>query len=241
MKSNFPDLHEIKTDQQQKLPQPPLEKPYDESKKLIKLIAVEDIQLKQNDLSQCIKSRKSVRNFSTKPITFEELSFLLWASQGVRDVFIRNDHAYATFRTVPSGGARHPFETYLSVHNVEGLKPGIYRYIATKHSLIFEHDVENLKEKITAANLGQSFAGDAGVVFIWSTVAYRGEWRYSFSSHKIMLLDCGHVCQNLYLACEALELGTCAIGAYDQQLIDALLNIDGNDEFSTYIAPVGHK
>jgi len=77
------------------------------------------------------------------------------------------------------------------------------------------------------------------VVFIWSVVPYRGEWRYTIGAHKPLLLDAGHVCQNLYLACESIECGTCAIAAYDQGKIDAILQLDGSDEFVTYLSPVG--
>jgi SagB-type dehydrogenase family enzyme len=65
------------------------------------------------------------------------------------------------------------------------------------------------------------------------------EWRYGLAAHKVIALDAGHVCQNLYLACEAIGAGTCAIGAYDQDALDALLEVDGRDEFAVYLAPVG--
>jgi nitroreductase len=55
----------------------------------------------------------------------------------------------------------------------------------------------------------------------------------------VIALDAGHVCQNLYLACEAIGAGTCAIAAYNQDLADELLGVDGDEEFTVYIAPVG--
>lgn len=64
------------------------------------------------------------------------------------------------------------------------------------------------------------------------------EWRYGEVSYKVIALDVGHVCQNLYLACEAVEAGICAIGAYDQEDMDALLGVDGKEEITIYIAPV---
>jgi SagB-type dehydrogenase family enzyme len=84
----------------------------------------------------------------------------------------------------------------------------------------------------------QLYEGTA-VCFIWTAVPYRMEWRYSTLSPKLIALDAGHVCQNLYLACEAIGAGTCAIGAYDQRAIDAFLRVDGVDEFAVYMAPVG--
>ena len=58
-------------------------------------------------------------------------------------------------------------------------------------------------------------------------------------AHKPMLIDAGYVCQNLYLACGAIGCGTCAIAAYDQNGFDEFLNLDGENEFVIYLAPVG--
>jgi SagB-type dehydrogenase family enzyme len=108
-----------------------------------------------------------------------------------------------------------------------------------EHSLCLIRETDDLARPITEATLGQDFVGSAPVVFIWSCVPYRGEWRYHIAAHKIMLLDAGHLCQNLYLGCEAIGCGTCAIAAYDQRLMDALVGVDGDEEFVVYLAPVG--
>jgi SagB-type dehydrogenase family enzyme len=104
---------------------------------------------------------------------------------------------------------------------------------------MFLKDEDNSEEIITNTVLGQSFAAKSAAIFYWTCVPYRGEWRYSISSHKVLLLDAGHICQNLYLACEAIGCGTCAIAAYDQIKTDNFLGIDGKDEYSVYVAPVG--
>lgn len=79
----------------------------------------------------------------------------------------------------------------------------------------------------------------AAAFFMWTSLPYRMEWRYSIASAKIIAIDAGHVCQNLYLACEAIGCGTCGIGAYWQDLMDRFLGVDGEDEFAVYMAPVG--
>ncbi|MCJ7772752.1 MAG: SagB/ThcOx family dehydrogenase, partial [Desulfobacterales bacterium] len=89
------------------------------------------------------------------------------------------------------------------------------------------------------ACFGQRIIATGAVTFIWTTIPYRMEWRYSLAAHRVILIDVGHVCQNLYLACEAIGAGTCAIGAYDQKGLDDLLGLDGKDEFAIYLAPVG--
>jgi SagB-type dehydrogenase family enzyme len=69
--------------------------------------------------------------------------------------------------------------------------------------------------------------------------APRTEWRYAEASCKVIALYVGHLCQNLYLACEAIGAGTCVIAAYNQQLCDELVGVDGSEEFGVYLAPVG--
>lgn len=223
------------SDQEKKLPQPPLEKPHDSSLTSIKLPEVTEAILQTSNILDIINNRQSWRSYSNDSITLQELSFLLWCSQGVKKVTANN---YATLRTVPSGGARHPFETYLIINNVNGLEKGIYRYLALSHSIVLLKEGD-FSEDVAAAALNQNFLTNSAVVFIWSCIPYRGEWRYLDASHKVMLLDSGHVCQNLYLACGAINCGTCGVAAYDQTSMDKLLGIDGNEEFTLYLAPVG--
>ena len=226
------------TDQNRRIPPPPIEKPFAPDKKRIELPKIETLKnIGLIDLRTAMMRRQSCRTYSDAPLTLEELSFLLWATQGVK---LKLDSGHA-LRTVPSAGCRHAFETYLCVLNVTGLEKGIYRYLPLEHHLIFEFDIENPERKITKAALGQSFAGDAAVTFIWTAIPYRMEWRYGLAAHKVIALDAGHLCQNLYLACEAIDAGTCAIAAYDQEKMDSMLNLDGKDEFTIYLAPVGKK
>jgi SagB-type dehydrogenase family enzyme len=224
------------TDQARGEPVPPLEKPFDETAKRIALIKSRDFKnIEAVELRVAINRRRSRRNFSNKPLNLEELSFLLWAAQGVQRVFGRA----STFRTVPSAGGRHTFETYLCVTNVEGLGKGIYRYLPIEHELLLVKLDDNVGPDVARAALNQDFAAQAAVTFVWATIPYRMEWRYGAASHKSIAIDAGHVCQNLYLACEAIGAGCCAVAAYNQSALDTLLGIDGEDEFAVYLAAVG--
>lgn len=236
MKSKFTEDDDFQSDQDLKLPQPPLEKPYDKNSEIISLPEVTDSIFTKTNLLDILRDRKSNRSYSEDTLTLEELSFLLWATQGVKEIRGNN---YATLRPVPSGGARHPFETYIAVNRVDGLKNGVYRYLALTHELLFLFEDENLEEQLTTLTMDQKFVGKSAVTFIWSVLPYRGEWRYDFLSHKVMLIDAGHLCQNLYIGCEAIGCGTCAVGAYDQEAVDKFLGLDGEDEFVVYISPVG--
>jgi SagB-type dehydrogenase family enzyme len=226
------------TDQQKGMPQPPLEKPIPDDGKVVDLPEVKSLEF-DISLNQSIWNRRSRRNYNGKPMSLAELTYLIWTADGVKKTIKRFDRSYATLRTAPSAGARHPFETYVIVFNVTDLEPGIYRYSALEHKLILVAHSQDLAEKTVEAVVGQSFAATANAVLVWSCVPYRAEWRYSTVAHKPALLDVGHICQNLYLACEAVQAGTCAIAAYDQQKIDELLGLEGQDEFAVYIATLG--
>lgn len=234
MKSYFGKA--VETDQQKDMPQPPLEKPYDENGEIIDLPIVDRSIITKDDIFQCILDRQSHRIYLEEAITLEELSYLLLMTQGIKEIKGNN---YVGLRPVPSAGGRHPFETYLVVLNVEGLKKGIYRYLPLEHKIIFIKEEDSLDEKIVEGVNKQKFAGNAAVTFIWACIPYRTEWRYSDRTYKIALLDAGHIGQALYLACETIGLGTCAIASYNQKLIDDLIDIDGEDEFAVYISPVG--
>ena len=226
------------TDQNRGIAPPPIEKPYQKGARRIDLSQYDQLEnIGKIDVKSAIMNRESRRSYSNKPISVEELSFLLWATQGIKQ---KLDSGRA-LRTVPSAGCRHALETYLCVLNVYGLDQGIYRYLPLEHQLLFEFTEENLKRKIVQAVLGQRYPAEAAVTFIWTTIPYRMEWRYDIAAHKVIAIDAGHACQNLYLACEAIGAGTCAMAAYDQEGIDKLLRIDGQDEFTLYLASVGKK
>ncbi|MFX1567411.1 MAG: SagB/ThcOx family dehydrogenase [Promethearchaeota archaeon] len=228
---------EDETDQMKGLPVPPIQKPYTEDARLIDLIPHDDLKVDDISLFQAINNRESRRKYLDAKLTLEEISFLLWATQGVKEL-VRG--GMLTKRTVPSGGAMHPYETYLLVKNIEGLEPGLYRYLAIEHKLLIEiTNNPNLSEKIVDVCHGQAFIGTAAVVFIWAVRPYRLEYRYGEDSLKDILMGVGHICQNLYLACEAISAGTCAIVAYNQDKLDKFIGVDGENEIALYLAPVG--
>jgi SagB-type dehydrogenase family enzyme len=215
---------------------PPLEEPFPAEARRTRLPTSDDWpDIGKLSVAAAIANRRSRRSYGPKPLTLGELSFLLWATQGIQ---ARVNRATA-LRTVPSAGARHALETYLAVSRVDGLEPAFYRYLPLEHELVHLFEEPQMARRLTEAALGQAFVGGAAVAFIWTTIPYRMEWRYGLAAHKAIALDAGHVCQNLYLACEAIGAGTCAVGAYDQRLMDRLVRVDGSDEFVLYLAPVG--
>ena len=227
------------TDQSRGIAAPPFEKPHrpDAIKIDLSSPATGWDSLPEMDVKTAIARRKSRRRYLESLLSLDELSFLLWATQGLRG----KPHVGRACRTVPSAGCRHAFETYLALFHVQGLEQGIYRYLPLSHQLLLEYVPDNLQQKVIEAALGQIFVGKSAVTFIWTAIPYRMEWRYGAASYKVIAIDAGHVCQNLYLACETISAGTCAVAAYDQKRADQLLRVDGDEEFVIYMAPVGKK
>jgi SagB-type dehydrogenase family enzyme len=221
-------------DQSNNVPQPPLEREYDASKPVIDLPAPENIKIRSLDLRRAIEGRRSIRNYSQEPLTIEELSYLLWATQGVIQVT-----RGATFRNVPSAGARHALETYLLINNVRDVPVGIYRFLAIEHKLVVINTDPDIADRVMEGCLGQDFIRKSAVTFIWTADAYRMKWRYGERGHRYLHLDAGHACQNLYLGAGSLDCGVCAIAAFSDDDMNDLLGLDGVEQFVIYVATVG--
>lgn len=236
LKSRFGIGYVEQSDQEKGIPQPPLEKPLEDGAEVYELPDPGEAKLQPVDLRGLLQARRSVRQYSEKPVSREELSFMLWATQGVHSIL---GDSYATLRSVPSAGARHPYETYLNVTRVDGMEPGLYRYLPLSHRLAYlKHDPE-LPARFRQASLNQEMVETCAVLFIWTCVPYRTEWRYGQKAHKVLLIDAGHICENLYLAAGATGCGACAVAAYTQGDMDRTAGVDGRDEFAVYLCTVG--
>jgi SagB-type dehydrogenase family enzyme len=191
-------------------------------------------ELKQpTTLDQALKARQSIRDFRPEPVAAEQLSYLLWASTGIQ----RTEGGYA-FRTAPSAGALYPIETYLVVHDVESIEPGLYHYA------VKDHQLEQLRRgdfgrQIAMAALGQAMCAEAAVVFVWSAVFDRSKFKYAQRAYRYIYLDAGHIAENLALAAVSLNLGSCQIGAFYDDPVNEIFELDGSSESAIYLSAVG--
>jgi SagB-type dehydrogenase family enzyme len=234
LKANWEDIEGVTSDQSAGVPAPAMEKPCPPGAAVVDLVPADRFTVGALSVREAIAGRRSRRSFAPEGLSLEDLSYLLWATQGIVKLTPKR-----SLRTVPSGGARHPFETYLAVFRVEGVEPGLWRYQPIEHRICrLDQPVEGMA-RLDAALFGQLFG--CAVAFVWTAVPYRTEWRYHAVSHKVILLDAGHLCQNLYLAAESIGCGTCGLGAYDQKALDRFLGVDGVDEMAVYAAPVGRR
>ena len=223
--------------QKQGVPRPALELPLMQGAEIFDLPPGKKISLREVSLPKLIEQRESLRKYVDKPLTMEELSLLLWGTQGVKTYSEKS----LTKRTVPSAGARHPFETYLLVNKVSSLSPGLYRYLALDHKIAKLPGKETINKELTEACLKQKHVETSAVTFILVAVPFRTVWRYSQRGYRYIHLDAGHVCQNLYLLAEAIDCGVCAIAAFDDDLTNKAVGLDGTNLFVIYLASLGKR
>jgi len=182
-------------------------------------------------LSDALDSRRSLRTFQGAPVALQDLSQMLWATQGL----IAEGHR----RTAPSAGQTYPLEVLVVAGQVLGLAPGIYRYAACEHALkpVAEGD---LRVDLFAATVGQADAANAPLTLVISAVYDRSTGRYGTRGITYTLMEAGHAGQNLYLQATALGLGTVAVGAFREEIVRSVLGLFP-EEHPLYLFPVGHS
>ena len=186
-------------------------------------------------LWEALRERRSIREYTSLPLSLKDLSNLLWASQGITEKALA-----PWYRTAPSAGALHPIDTYLIINRLEGVEPGIYFFEVVDFSLTLKR-AGDFSGPIAQAALNQEIARAAAVVFVWVAVIRRSRQKYRQRAYRYIYLDCGHIAQNLYLAATALGLGCCGIAAIFDDEVNDLVGVDGREETAIYLATVGKK
>jgi SagB-type dehydrogenase family enzyme len=186
-------------------------------------------------LWEAIAQRRSIREFSQQSISFFEISQLIWATQGIT----LKAQGFG-FRASPSAGALYPIETYLVANRVEEIPPGLYHYHARDAQLIHLR-AGYFGPELAQAGLGQEMLEEAACVFVWTAIVGRSKWKYRERAYRYIYIDAGHIGHALYLAATALDLGCCTVGAFFDDEIDHLIDIDGRQEVSVYLGAVGRR
>ncbi|MCL2620741.1 MAG: SagB/ThcOx family dehydrogenase [Defluviitaleaceae bacterium] len=231
-----------RTDQQKGVEHPPHGKAV--TGKLITLPAFDNVVV-NDSYTNLLDTRRSLRTYDAdKAITQAQLAYMLYTAFGIQE--IKGKSGEASMRPAPSGGARHAFELYVTVQNVEGLEEGLYRYVPTENvgkkavAVEFLGTIDDYKDTVVKMLASQGWSKDAPAIIFITSLPYKAEWRYGEMAHRVVLIDLGHVGQNIMLSAVALGLGTCCVAAFDQEVADTHLKVDGNDEFTVYAITLGY-
>jgi SagB-type dehydrogenase family enzyme len=195
--------------------------------------------LELGSLESNLKKRHSTREFDlSKSITLDELSTLLYFSAGAKPSHINLAGESVIRRHYPSGGARYPLEVYLGIQRVGGLDSGIYHYNVKEHLLetltVDREYLESLKE-----GLYYPWSRDAAIIFLITSVWSRNMMKYKDRGYRIILMEAGHLAQNLSLTATAIGIGCCNSVGFHNGQINKVLDIENEDEDSLYMAVLG--
>ncbi|MCL2286922.1 MAG: SagB/ThcOx family dehydrogenase [Firmicutes bacterium] len=188
-------------------------------------------------VEMALATRRSRRNFQDRAITTEQLSQILWAAYGITYP-LPQARLRGGLRTTPSAGATFPLEIYVAVGNVEGIEPGVYRYIPESHTLVqvLSGDV---RDDVGEAAVGQTWAAAAPILLFYSAVFSRTTDFYGERGVRYVYMEVGHSAQNVHLQAEALGLGTVVIAAFFDDRMAEIFNLP-EDEVPLYFMPVGY-
>ena len=191
----------------------------------------EPLRIGTVSVEEALAHRRSIRFYTNRPLTRSEIAQLLWAAKGVT--------GRTGERTAPSAGALYPLEIYCVVGDVEGVPPGVYRYLPSSHQLrpILAGDA---REALYEAALNQSPVREAPVSLLITGIYQRTTVKYGDRGERYVHLEAGHAAQNVYLQAESLNLGTVVIGAFEDERIKEILALE-EGEMPLYIMPVGGR
>ena len=189
-------------------------------------------------VEKALANRRSQRNFQDKAISADQLSQILWSAYGI--TLPRSDHPSLRggLRTAPSAGALYPLEIYAVIGDVEEIEPGVYRYVSGEHKIVRIID-KDIRNELSDAALRQRMVREAPASVFFSAVFNRTTDRYGERGRSYVYMELGHSAQNVYLQAEALGLGTCAIGAFTDNVVSQVLKLPANEE-PLYIMPIGY-
>ncbi len=181
-------------------------------------------------IEELIAKRRSVRRYKDNKLSEPIISRLLWAAQGIS--------SEDGLRTSPSAGALYPLEIHIVIGGGSELEPGVYRYVPEDHTLVREI-AGDMREKLSKAALSQPMIRNAPISFVISAVYARITGKYGNRGFRYTYMEAGHAAQNISLLGVELGIGTCTIGAFEDEKVKSVLKLPANEE-PLYILPLGY-
>ena len=194
----------------------------------------EPVTVGSRSVEEVLRHRRSVREYADAALDLAELAQLLWAAQGITSP--------DGFRTTPSAGALYPLEVFAACDSVEGVAPGIYRYLPAGRA--GRHELARVAPgthgpRLRELSTTQEFIGLVPLNLIFAARPGAMNEKYGERlAERFIAMELGHAAQNVHLQAEALGLGSVAIGAMDEERVRALLKTDARP---LYMVSVGRR
>jgi SagB-type dehydrogenase family enzyme len=202
---------------------------------LVKIKLPDPIVTGTMSVNEALLKRRSVREYKDTCLSLQEVSQMLWAAYGISDSVSWNGYG---LHTAPSAGALYPLELYLVAGNVSGLPAGIYKYHPKRHYLILVK-LGDYRSDLCDAAYKQDMVKSAPADIVYSAVFSRNTDKYGDRGReRYVCMDLGHSGENVYLQATALDMGTCAIGAFTDKDVSKVIGMPDAEE-PLYIMPFG--
>lgn len=193
----------------------------------------------ESDVTRLASNRSSCRAYEPRPLPLSTLGGLLWGSYGITHSDTTLLHgSLALLRPVPSAGGLFPLEIYVATQRVENLPDGLHHYNVRHHALeplqvgsVFE----TLKPHLF---MYQAIEHANAIVFL-AAVFKRTQKKYGPRGYRYILLEAGHVAQNLCLLAVERELGSLCMGGYTDGTLNEALGLSSLDEGVVYSIAIG--
>jgi SagB-type dehydrogenase family enzyme len=192
-------------------------------------ILLPEPEFKGMALEDAIAGRRSERDFSSEEMALSELSMLLWAGSGIT--------GGQELRSAPSAGALYPIDIYVVPGRVVGASCGMYRYLPESHELALVKE-GNFSKELYEASYGQPHIRNAAVLLVLISAPEKTVSKYGEAGEDYVLIEAGHIAQNILLQAESLGIKSVPVGGFDRQAAAASLGI-GRDKETIYIIAAG--
>jgi SagB-type dehydrogenase family enzyme len=189
-------------------------------------------------LKDLVLKRRSIREFTGKPVSLSALANLIFHAYGVTAKTILKEGIEQKMRAVPSGGALYPLELYVAAQNVTGLAPGVYHYGVEAHALELVREGQ-FNVQLGRASFYEEMFKQVSATLIITGVLRRSFIKYGERAYRFMMIEAGHVGQNICLTSFALDLGCLTLGGFYDDDVDEVVGIDGVSETTLYMAAIG--
>ena len=194
-------------------------------------------KMESNHILEIMKRRRTRRNVLPESISLQQLSECLYAGVGITG-FVQSETAVLPLKMTPSGGARNPYEAYILVRDVLGLEAGVYHYSAIEHSIKFISALPEKAPKTFVQN--QDWADEMPAIIFLVAVLERVTWKYSDpNAYRVVMIEAGHIAQNMMLACTNNELTACPTAALNHSEISEVLGLSAITQTPVYALLIG--
>lgn len=191
-------------------------------------------------LGATLRRRHSSHNFDARPMELGTLAALLRHAYGVKFSTRAYNLRSFPFRTAPSAGGLQPIDVYVVANALRGAEQGLYYFDAPRDGLV-QLDTGNLRWRFARCCIFNDWIAASPVVLILAANLHRVLWKYGARGYRFVHADAGVLAQNLYLVGTGLQLNTCAVAAYFDDLVNGFVGLDGHDEFTVLLFAVGHR